>query len=136
MKKEKRVKRKPLPKMPPPIRIMGVILPRNDFTKLLVNQHVVATQEYDHRRAELLERFIVDLGNCYKLSAEQEQRQSYLKMADELLYVLDDKIGLEFHDSTPRLFMSTTHGYILAYLSEIRCLINASINSNEKIKNE
>ena len=126
-------KRSAKPKVPPPIHTMGVVLPRNDFTKLLVNQHVVATHEYDHRRAHLLERFIVDLGNLYaKPSKKTKQRQSYLKMASEMLYDLEDKIGMEFHSATPRLFMSCKHGYILAELCEIRGMINASINCNEK----
>jgi hypothetical protein len=132
MKKVKGVPKIKKEKIPAPIRIMGVVLPRNDFTKLLVNQHVVAVQEYDHRRAEILERFIVDLGNCYKLSAEQKQRQSYLKMASDMLYELDDKIGMEFHKPSPPLFLTATHGYILAELCEIRALINCAINTNEK----
>ena len=122
------------PKVPLPIHTMGVVLPRNDFTKLLVNQHVVATQEHDHRRSELLERFIVDLGNLYaKPNKKRKQRHSYLKMASDLLYELDDKIGMEFHSAAPRLFMSCTHGYILAELCEIRGLLNCAINVNEKV---
>lgn len=124
---------KGMPKALAPIHTMGVTLPRNDFTKELVHQHVVATQEYDHRRALLIENFIIDLGNCYKLSPEQKKSQSYLKMASDQLYDLDDKIGMEFHEKTPRLFMATTHGYILAELCEIRGLLNCAINCNEKI---
>lgn len=129
-KKAKGVKRLPKEKVPAPIYIMGVVLPRNDFTKLLVNQHVRAVQEMDHRRAHLVENFILDLGNLYK--AKQPKKHSYLKQASDLLYDLDENIGMEFHGKTPRLFMATTHGFILAELCEIRGLINCAINCNEK----
>jgi hypothetical protein len=132
MKKQKTVKRTGLPKAPPPIHTMGVVLPRNALNKELVHQHVVATQEYDHRRAELIANFIVDLGNLYKET--QPKKMSYLKIAAEQLYDLDEKIGMEFHTKTPRLFMSVSHGFILAELCEIRSLINCAINCNEKEK--
>lgn len=128
--------RKELPKAPKPIHTMGVVLPRNDLTKELVHQHVVAVQEYDHRRAHLLENFIIDLGNLYKDSSAQKKKYSYLKMAVDQLYDLDDKIGLEFHKPSPPLFMVSTHGYILAELTEIRALLNCAINCNEKESNE
>lgn len=51
----------------------------------------------------------------------------YLKMAADALYDLDEKIGMEFHNKTPRLFMTCTHGYILAELCEIRALISAAL---------
>lgn len=122
--------KKDLPKAPKPIYTMGVILPRTELNQLLVRAHVSAVHEYDHRRAELLENFILDLGNLYKET--QPKKMNYLKKAAEILYELDDRVGLEFHKPTPPLFMVSTHGYILAELAEIRALINSAINTNEK----
>lgn len=122
MKKRKTVKRTGLPKAPPPIHTMGVVLPRNALNKELVHQHVVATQEYDHRRAELIANFIVDLGNLYKET--QPKKMSYLRKAAEQLYDLDDKLG--------RGILGDETGLIRAELCEIRLLLNAAINTNEK----
>lgn len=121
-------KRKPSPKA---LHIMGIAFPRNDFTKALAHAHVCAVQEYDHRRANALERFIIELGGLYETSPKQAKKHSYLKLASDQLYDLDNKIGLEFHKQTPPLFLTATHGYILAELTEIRGLINCAINTNE-----
>lgn len=91
---------------------------------------MVAVQEYDHERANLIEEFVLKLGNIY--NKDNKKKHSYLKMASDLLYELDDKIGMEFHNKQPRMFLSVTHGYILAEICEIRALINCAINTNEK----
>lgn len=127
--KTKTIKRKEMPKTPPSIHTMGVVLARNDLSKALVRAHVAATQEYNHEKAKLLEDFIVALGNLHK---KQPKKHSYLKWASDQLYDLDDRVAKEFQKPTPPLFMASTHGYILAELCEIRQLINCAVNTNEK----
>lgn len=116
----------------PVIRTIGFVLPKNDLTTALVREHVQATQEFDHRRAEFIKRTIIDMANLYKTTEAQTKKHSYLKMAADQLYDLDNKVALEFHKPSPPLFMVSTHGYILAELCEIRGLLNCAINSNEK----
>lgn len=112
--------------------VMGIAFPKTDFTKLLSIEHIRATQEFDHRRARLLEKFIKELGGLYEDSESQKNKHSYLKMAADQMYDLEQKIGMEFHKPSPPLFMSVTHGYILAELCEIRGLMNCSINCADK----
>jgi hypothetical protein len=91
---------------------------------------VLAVQEYDHERANLIEEFVLKLGNIY--NKDNKKKHSYLKMATDLLYELDDKIATEFFKPTKSL--SDVQGSILAELCEIRALINCAINTNEEIK--
>lgn len=123
--------RQAAPKKMPVIRTMGVVLPKNDLTQAVVREHVRAVQEFDHRGAHLLERFVRDMANLHKTTDDQKKKHSYLKMAADQLYDLDNKVALEFHKPSPPLFMTATHGYILAELCEIRGLLNAAINCNE-----
>jgi hypothetical protein len=126
--KKKKPKANQLPKTKTTF-VMGYRLPDTTLIRVLSRAHVVATQEYDHRTAHLLEKFIHDYANRHKET--QPKKKSYLKIALDQLYELDNRIGLEFHKTTPPLFMASTHGYILAEIAEIRALINCAVNCNE-----
>ncbi len=40
----------------------GHQIAKNDLNKELIHQHIVATQEYDHWRADMIEQFIIALN--------------------------------------------------------------------------
>lgn len=49
-----------------------------------------------------------------------------LKLLNDALYDLDNRIGNQFWNSkTPVLFTPSTHGWILAEICEIRCLVSS-----------
>jgi hypothetical protein len=60
-----------------------------------------------------------------KNGAELPAEIDTAKILQDALYDLDAKIAGEFFSSEPpRLFMTTTHGWILGEIAEIRCLVS------------
>lgn len=54
------------------------------------------------------------------------QTNQTFKILQDALYDLDERIAGEFFSNeNPKLFMGTTHGWILAEIAEIRCLVSS-----------